>query len=186
MDNFYSLDELKLFGFKSIGENVLISKKASIYGADKIVIGNNVRIDDFCILSGNIVFGNNVHISAFTALYGKSGIEFGDYTGCSARCTVYSETDNFSGECMIGAIIPEEYKKVIKGKVVFKNYTQLGANTVVMPNVIVNEGAVTGSMSFVKNDLDSWSINVGIPAKKIKERKKDIIKIIHDYEKSVN
>jgi acetyltransferase-like isoleucine patch superfamily enzyme len=57
---FYTNDDLKKLGFSSFGNNVLISDKASIYGANRIKIGNNVRIDDFCILSA-----------------GESGIEIG-------------------------------------------------------------------------------------------------------------
>ena len=51
MNSFYSKEELKEIGFKKYGENVLISRKTSIYNPEKIIIGNNVRIDDFCILS---------------------------------------------------------------------------------------------------------------------------------------
>ena len=36
MSSFYSIEELQQIGFKSLGENVLISRKASIYGAEKI------------------------------------------------------------------------------------------------------------------------------------------------------
>jgi galactoside O-acetyltransferase len=48
MNSFYSESKLKQLGFKSIGKNVLISKKASFYGINRIQIGDNVRIDDFC------------------------------------------------------------------------------------------------------------------------------------------
>lgn len=75
MNNFYNKEELKQIGFKSIGEDVLISKKASIYSPKSIIIGDHVRIDDFTILSGNITIGNYVHISAFVSLYGRFGIE---------------------------------------------------------------------------------------------------------------
>ena len=54
MNNFYDAQELKEFGFAKVGINVLISRKASIYGAKNMSIGSNVRIDDFCILSGKI------------------------------------------------------------------------------------------------------------------------------------
>lgn len=75
MNDFYSEKELKKMKFKRIGKNVQISKKSSIYSPDKIEIGNNVRIDDFAILSGNIIIGDFVHISAYVALYGRFGIE---------------------------------------------------------------------------------------------------------------
>lgn len=48
---FYSREQLEKIGFKSLGKNVLISDKSSIYSPENISIGNNVRIDDFCILS---------------------------------------------------------------------------------------------------------------------------------------
>ena len=86
MNSFYSYEELQTIGFCSLGENVLISKKTSIYSAENISIGSNVRIDDFSILSGNILIGNNVHIAAGVYLFaGKTGIELEDFVGISKK-----------------------------------------------------------------------------------------------------
>ena len=52
MNSFLSQDELEKVGFGSIGDEVYISRHCSIYSAKNIHIGNHVRIDDFCILSG--------------------------------------------------------------------------------------------------------------------------------------
>lgn len=68
MDSFFSKEELQLLNIK-VGKNVKISRKSSIYGYN-IEIGDNVRIDDFCILSGKIRLGNYIHIAAYSALYG--------------------------------------------------------------------------------------------------------------------
>jgi len=70
--NFCNYDELKNFGFKAVGERVLVSRKASIYGAKNIELGSNIRIDDFCILSGKIKIGNYVHVGSYTSLCGGS------------------------------------------------------------------------------------------------------------------
>lgn len=94
--SFYSTEELSELGFKHIGERCLISRYARFYGADKISIGDNVRIDDFCILSGEITIGSNVHISAYVALYGANGIVLEDCTGISPRSTIFSAMDDFS------------------------------------------------------------------------------------------
>lgn len=174
MDSFYNKEELKHIGFKYIGEDVKISKKVSIYSPENISIGNHVRIDDFSILSGNIEIGDYVHISAYTALYGKFGIKIGNFCGCSPRTTIFSATDDFSGEYMISPMVPNEYTNLNKGQVELENFVQIGANSIIMPNITIHEGAVTGAFSFVKNDLEEWSINVGIPAKKIKERQKNV------------
>ena len=60
--SFYSEEELQQMGFAHVGHDVMISRKASIYGASNIWIGNHVRVDDFCVLSGKITFGNYIHV----------------------------------------------------------------------------------------------------------------------------
>lgn len=61
-------------------------------------IGNNVRIDDFYILSGKLTLCNNIHISSFCALYGSNGIIMNDFSGLSPRTTIFSASDDFTGE----------------------------------------------------------------------------------------
>lgn len=176
--SFYTEEELQNLGFKSIGKGCMISRKASLYGVGKMSIGNNVRIDDFCILSGNITLGSNIHISAYVALYGSMGIELEDYTGVSPHSTIYSAMDDFSGDYLIGPIHPEGYTNVTGGKVTVKRFSQIGANCVVFPNLTIAEGVVVGAMSMVRNDLDSWTIYVGVPVKKLKERTRNMLKLI--------
>lgn len=182
MSSFYSLEELNELGLKSYGENVFISKKASIYAPQRISLGNNVRIDDFCILSGNITIKDNVHISAYTGLYGGGEIVIGNYSGCSQRCTLISASDDFSGEFMVGAVIDDQFKNVNYGKIELEDYVQLGSGTTVLPNVTIKEGAVTGAMSLVNRDLEKWTINYGIPCRMQKERKKDLLVKVKEYE----
>jgi len=47
----YTDNELHEMGFASIGQNVRVSRKASIYNAAQISIGDFSRVDDFCVLS---------------------------------------------------------------------------------------------------------------------------------------
>ena len=176
-ENFYTKTELEKIGFQKYGENVSVSRKASIFAPEKISLGNNVRIDDFSILSGKITIGSNIHIAAGVKLYGGSvGIELCDYTGCSANCILYSVSDDFSGDYMVGAVLPKEVRNVKEGKIILEKYAQLGANTIVMPGTVVKEGAVTGAMTFVNSDLEPWTINVGIPAKVLKKRSRELLK----------
>ena len=150
MNSFYSEMELQSMGFKSIGKDCKISRHASFYGVSNIIIGNNVRIDDFCILSGNITLGNNIHISAYVALYGSMGITLEDYTGISPRSTIYSAMDDFNGDYLIGPIHKTEDINVTGGKVLMKQFSQIGCNSVVFPNVTIAEGCVIGAFSMVK------------------------------------
>ena len=163
MDSFYTREELEKIGFASIGKNVLLSRKTSI--------GNNVRIDDFCILSGSISIGSYVHVSAYVALYGAKNIFLKDYSGISAKSIIYSAIDDFSGEHLIGPMVPSNTTLVSGGTVVLEKYTQIGASCVVLPNII-------GAMSFVNKSLGKWGIYAGIPARRIKERSKELIRLL--------
>ena len=133
---FYTEEEFSEIGFKSYGTNVKISRKVSIYGASNISIGNNVRIDDFCILSGKIEIGSHIHISAFCALYGAMGIKMEDYSGLSPRTTIFSAMDDFSGDYLIGPIHDVSKTNVTGGLVKICKYVQIGAGSIIFPNII--------------------------------------------------
>ena len=175
-NSFYYPEELHELGLKWVGEDVLISRKCSIYSPEKITIGDNVRIDDFCILSGNITLGSHIHISAYVGLYGANGIIIEDYSGISPKSLVFSAMDDFSGDYLIGPI-HEKYKtNVTGGEVRIERYCQIGATCILFPNIIIKEGTVVGAMSILKQDTLPWGIYAGVPAKRIKERSKSLLR----------
>lgn len=182
MTSFYNEEELKTLGLKSYGNNVKISRHACFYGVDKISVGSNIRIDDFCIFSGNITLGSNIHIAAFTALYGgKDGIVIEDFANLSSRIGVYSTSDDYSGETMTNPTIPDEYKNVDSAPVHIGRHVIIGSNAVVLPGVMIAEGSSFGSFSFINHDSEPWSINVGIPFKKIKNRSRNLLRLEKEY-----
>lgn len=178
MTSFYSESELLEIGFKSVGRNVKLSRKASIYSPEKITIGDNVRIDDFCILSGNITLGSNIHISAYVALYGAMGIVMEDYSGISPKSVVYSAMDDFSGDYLIGPIHPEGTTNITGGLVRICRFVQIGHNSVVFPNLTIGEGSIIGACSLVNKNCEEWGVYYGIPAKRQKERKKGLLNLL--------
>ena len=178
MVSFYSEDELKRVGLKSYGHNGKISRYVCLYGAEEISIGDNVRIDDFCILSGKIKIGSNIHISAFVTLYGAGGIILEDYSGISSRSTIYSAMDDFSGKFLIGPIHNRSVTNVRYGNVILKKYSQIGAHCIVFPGVKIGEGSVLGAMTLANKDIPEWSIYVGQPARFLKQRDKSLLKLI--------
>lgn len=182
---FLSENELKEIGFKSLGRNVKISNKASIYAPQNISIGDNVRIDDFCVLSafgGYINLHNHIHIAVFCNLNGKGGIEMKDYSGLSSRVSLYSASDDYSGDYLIGPIMENECLKIIEGPIVLEKYVTIGTNSAVLPNVTLKQGSVLGSFSLLTKDTEEWSVNAGVTAKKIKSRKKGLLDLINIME----
>jgi galactoside O-acetyltransferase len=161
-NSFFNKVEIRKLGLKSVGEDILKRRKISIYNYNKVQISidNNARIDFFCILLWNITIENHLHISAYDVLYGTAGIILKELSGISARKTIYSLTDDFLGENLIGVILPDKYRNVNYGKVIFKRFCYVGAHSVILPNVIINEGTVIGAMSLINNITKSWSIYV--------------------------
>lgn len=175
---FYTKEELQNIGFKSLGKNVLISNKASIYGAENIKIGSNVRIDDFCIISageGGIKIGNYVHIACYAHLIGKGQIIIEDHSQISGKVSLYSSSDDFSGEYLVGPTVPKEYTNVKDLKVHLKKYVVLGCNVVVLPGVTLGEGCAVGALSLVNKDLEPYKIYIGSPIKVLKNRKSTML-----------
>ena len=177
--SYYAPEELRGLGLRDFGTDVSISRRASVYGWDRLRIGHHVRIDDFCLLTGGagIDIGSHVHISAYCALYGGSSIVLEDYSGLSPKSLVFSESDDFSGLSLVHPFFPKspEWKPGYRaGRVVLRRFAQTGAGTTVLPGVTFGEGAVTGAHTLVNADLEPWWIYVGTPARKLRERARDV------------
>lgn len=185
-DSFLSYNELCKMGIKKIGNNVLISRKASIYSPERIIIGNHVRIDDFCILSGTIQISNYVHIAAYTALYGgDAGIIVNDYSNISSRVSIYALSDDYSGRTMTNPLIPDEYKNVVHARVDIQKNVIIGTGSTVLPGVTLSEGTAVGAMSLINQSTEGWQIYAGIPARKIKERSKSLLELEKRFERDL-
>lgn len=178
MNSFYSSEELKEIGFRSFGNNVLISKKASIYSPSNISLGSNVRIDDFCILSGKIEVNDYVHIAAYSALYGgEDGIFIEAFSNISSKVSIYSISDDYSGESMTNPLVPNKYKNILSKKVVIRKHSIIGSGCVILPGVTLHEGSSFGALSLINRDSEEWSINVGIPFREIKKRSRNALRL---------
>ena len=176
---YYTEHDLKDFGFKSLGRNVRISSDARVYGAERIVIGDDVRIDDFVMLAageGSIKIGNGCYIARNCNLTGTFGIEMCDFSSMAANTVIYSASDDYSGEFMTAQAIPKEYTKFVGGKVTLGRHVIIGASSVIIGSSDIGEGCSLGAVTVVINkNLDPWGMYAGNPARRIKERKKGLL-----------
>lgn len=182
--SFLTDEEIEKMGFKSIGTNCLLSSKASFYNCKNISIGNNVRIDDFCVLSAGeegIEIENYIHIAVFTSLIGKGKIHIKDFANISSRVSIYSSNDDYSGLTMSNPMIPDEYKNVFSAPVIIGKHSIVGAGSIILPDSILQAGATIGALSLVSGIVPSFEIFAGVPAKKIKERSKKLLNLESDF-----
>lgn len=186
MNTFYSEEELAGLGLKAYGKNIFIGRNAILYNPEKLTLGHDVRIDDFTVISGTVTLHNYIHISHFCGLYGgDEGIEMMDFSGLSSKVNIYAVSDDYSGGSMTNPMVPMEYKKtMIAAKVLLEKHSIIGNNAAVLPGVTISEGCSVGSMSLCSKSTEPWSVYVGIPARKIKDRKKEILELEKRFKES--
>lgn len=179
-----SREAIKKMGFADLGENIQISDKASFYGTSRISIGNNVRIDDFCVLSagnGGIEIGSYIHLAVGSSLIGAGKITLSDFSNISSRVAIYSSNDDYSGSTMTNPTIPTEYTGVTNADVFLGKHVIVGSGSVILPGVRLEEGSAIGALSLVTRNCEPFGIYAGTPARKIKERKRDILGLEKDF-----
>lgn len=140
----YRIFILKHIYQMKIGKNVVIYGNFKIRAPWNIIIGTGTVVGDGAQLDGRngIVIGNNVNIS--TDVY------------------IYTEQHDVNDENFSSGNSG--------GTVVVSDRAWLSSRTTVLPKVTIGEGAVLASGALAAKNLEPFSINVGIPARKIGER----------------
>lgn len=179
---FLSQQQLESMGFRSLGRNVRISDKAAIYNPEQIEIGDHSRIDDFCVVSGKVSIGRNVHIAVFCNVAGGSeGITFEDFSGLAYGCHVFSQSDDYTGRTLTNPTVPARFKREFKKAVRLGRHCIVGTNSLIFPGVILAEGCSVGAMSMVTKSTEEWGVYSGIPARRLKDRKRDLLVLEQAY-----
>lgn len=179
--DYYSLKELKKFKFKKIGNNLEIKKSVKFFFSENIQIGNNVRIEDYSIITGRggVKIGNYVQISSHSCILGKFGVELGNFVTLAPGVKIFSGSDDYHGHDIYTSFLKNEnFLEKNRGKIKIKDYVIIGANSVVMPGLTINEGVAIGALSFVNKSLKEWNIYYDYKTKKSKKRSKKFLKKI--------
>lgn len=178
-EGYYNEDDLRTEGFKSIGKNVQIFKNCTIVGIKNISIGDNVRIDAYCSIfaigTGYLKLGSYIHIGGYCLLSASDGIIMEDFSGLSQRVSIYSRTDDYSGEYLTNPTVPSAYSGGNHGTVVLKKHVIIGSGSVILPNLTIEEGASVGALSLVIKSLSPWGVYAGSPVKRIRDRSQNLL-----------
>ena len=115
------------------------------------VIGENCNICSHCLIENEVNIGNNVTI--------KSGVQIWD--GITIESNVFIGPNvTFTNDKM------PRSKQFLKSypKTIIKNGASIGANSTILPGIIVGENAMIGAGSVVTKDVPDFEIWVGNPA----------------------
>jgi len=159
-------------GFERIGQRVTIWPLAKIVSPERISIGDSVIIDDFVFIMGGekTIIGSYVHIASFTSITGGGEFIMEDFSGLSGGVRVYTGNEDYSGASMTNPTVPHPFRIPLRSSVKIKKHVIIGANTVILPGVVIGEGAAVGANSLITGDCEPWTLYVGSPARKLKTR----------------
>jgi acetyltransferase-like isoleucine patch superfamily enzyme len=177
--SFLTQAELLDLGFAWLGSNVLLHPTTVWVDCSKISLGNHVRIDPFCVVSitARISIGSYVHVGSHCSLSGAGGLVMDDFSCLSHGVKLFSSRDDFSGLAMTNASVPDDLRQVTSEEVRIGRHVVVGAGSVIMPGVTIGEGCAVGALSFVDVSLEPWGIYAGVPARRIRDRQRDLLSL---------
>ena len=160
--------------FKKCGGKVLFSSNIIIHGFKNISLGTNITSGRYLRLyaSGNtdeeIIIGNNVSFNDNVMLNADCGgyILIGDNVLIGPNVVFRASNHNYIKK---DTLIKQQGHK--KGRIIIEDDVWIGANVVILPDVVIKKGSVVAAGAVVSKDVESYKVVGGIPAKVISERK---------------
>ncbi len=181
----------RLLGY--VGRNVTFGKGVVLRHPYKIKIGDNVVIDDHCVLDAKgqdnrgIFIGSGVYIGRNTILNCKNGdIVLESNVNISANCMIFSASEvrvgaNFlmAAYCyLVGGThhfddltLPVIQQKRSSRGIVLEPGGWLGAHVTVMDGVRLGKHAVIGAGSVVNRNIPDYAVAAGVPVTFVNKRK---------------
>jgi acetyltransferase-like isoleucine patch superfamily enzyme len=174
------------------GRNVVFGQNVVLRHPGKIRIGDNVVIDDNCLLDAKgdanrgITIGSGVFVGRNTILSCKNGdIELGDRANLGFNCEIFS-----ASRVVLGAdTLLAAYCYVVGGDHDFSDTTKavlaqgrtslgvtvgegvwMGSGAKVLDGVTVGRHAIIGAQAVVREAVPDYGVAVGVPAKLVAVR----------------
>lgn len=174
--------QLHSLDFAYLGNDVKISDKASLDKAHFMSIGHRSRIDDFCAISGHVSLGNNVFVAVHSSLTASiDPISLHDFSTIAFNCQIFSSSDDYLGQSLTNPTVPTIYKNIWTAPVEICKHSIIGSSSVIFPGCVIAEGSSIGAGSVVTKSTEPWGVYVGVPARKIKNRSKEVLEIESRY-----
>jgi len=174
--------------FKKAGQGLIIGRSVVIRHPHKIELGNNVTIDDYCVIEGRgagsvgIILEDNVIINRNCMLLAKAGpirlgkrtsigsnsvivsmdgVELGDAVLTAGGCSISAGSYHFDD---VDAAVMDQ-GVYSKGPIRIGAKSWLGTGVIVLDGVTIGEGAVIGAGALVTKDIPMNAIAFGVPAR---------------------
>jgi len=159
---FYAILQTGKISFHSV-RNFIYKYIFRVKMAENVVVygGVEMRRPDRLFIGKGSIIGHNCICDA------RNIIEIGENVNIANDTWLWSAQHNHRSQKF-----ESRFSKNMK--IVIQDRVYLGPGVIVLPGCTVGEGAVVGAGSIVTKDIEPFTINAGVPAKKIGERNRDI------------
>lgn len=172
--------------FSRIGKNVIFGRNITIRNPDRVIIEDQVVIDDYAHIDGrgtgedyikigkqtiigsnvkiiskvgSIVIGEKCNIGAFSTITSQGGITIEKGTQIAGSCKISGGLFRFNPD---KTEIPY-FDVYTNGEIRIKENCMIGGNTLIIDGVCVGKCSMLGAGSIVTKDLPDYSIYTSRP-----------------------
>ncbi len=117
------------------------------------------------IFTKNISIGNNFACNSNTYINGIGAVSIGDNVLIGPNVVISSGEHQIENNKV--AVL---FQPILRKPIIIEDNVWIAANVVVMPGVTISKGTVVGAGSIVTKSTERYSVVVGVPARKIKDR----------------
>lgn len=169
--------------------NLKIFKFTKIINPEYVFIGNNVIIDDFCLLYAKevapIKIGSWVHIASFTSITGGP-VTIGNFCAIASGSRIIAGSDNYANGALMNPPIPDKFRNISREGCKLEDFSFLSVNSIIFPGVTIGEGVVVGAGSIVRENLEPWGIYIMRNGKMVKIKTRDKVKTYENTKRFLN
>lgn len=180
--------------FKRVGNSFIIGRSVVLRHPKKIEIGDNVTIDDYCLIdargagdegivledeviinrnccinakTGSIKLGKRTSLGSYSSITALERVEFGEAVLVGGGS--YFSSGSYSFDDPKEAIMDQDLYS--KGPIRIGAKSYFGARSSIVGGIDIGEGAVIGACSLVIKNVSPGSVVAGVPARVLRTRK---------------
>lgn len=155
--------------FGAFGKNIVIEEQALFFHPESLYIEDNVYIGHHSILHGyhnnKMVIGMGTWIGPLCYFHSAGGITIGKQVGIGPGVKIITSQHDIHNRT-----IPIIQNKIITQPVTIEDGCDIGIGAIILPGVSIGKGVQIGAGAVVTEDIPSYAVAVGVPAKVIKRR----------------
>lgn len=127
----------------------------------KMPFDSNIYIGANFFNPAGITIGHDSLVGNNCFLDGRAPLTIGSHTSLASDVLIYNDEHNINSPDFGNSF----------GPVTIKDYVFIGPRAIILPNVVIGQGAVVAAGAVVTKNIPDFEVWGGVPAKKISDRR---------------